>query len=129
MEKISTFLLSVFTPKERYGRDVNSFYRRYRNLSLIYVNIGITTKILIFRFSTLVFFDIPFAYLVFLACMTLSLFSFYSLRQKSTKMATIWLLIEMHVSNLIISYTTDCPLETLYGVMMWPFFIFLLTPQ
>jgi len=33
----------------------------------------------------------------------------------------------MHVSNLITSYTTQCPLVAIYGVMMYPFFIFSMT--
>jgi len=64
---------------------------------------------------------------MFLICLPLSLISFYALRVKNLNASTIALLFEMHASNLIASYTTNCPLVGVYGVMIYPFFIYSLT--
>jgi len=64
---------------------------------------------------------------MFLVCLPLSYLSFYSLRIKNLDLSTIGILFEMHASNLIASYTTNCPLVGVYGCMIYPFFIFSLT--
>jgi len=127
MNSINAFLLSLFTKEERYGQDVNSLRRRYQSLSIIYVNLGMTSLILMYSLIDLLFFDNPSQNMMVFVCVPLSMLSFFFLRMKKLTVSTTMLLMEMHASSLMTGIATNSPLILIYGIMMYPFFTFSLT--
>jgi len=127
MDTLNTTLLSIFAKNERFGQDVYSLHRRYQSLTIIYTNLGVNSLIFVYNLITWMFFNNPDPYLMFFVCCPLALTSLHFLRNKDLDAATTVLVIEMHASGLIASYTTNVPLVGIYSIMMYPFFIFSLT--
>ncbi len=127
MEKLNSFLLSVFTSNQRWGNDVDSLHRRFQSLSLIYINLGLTLLIIAFNLVTVLFFNSPNFNLMYIICLPLSVISFYCLRKQKTDAAAFAILLEMNCANLIASYKMNCPLAGVYAVMIHPYCMFCMT--
>jgi len=127
MNSINSFLLKLFSKEERYGQDVKSLHRRYQSLSIIYCNLGFTLLMLIYHLVELLFFTNPGKNMMAFVCVPFSLLSFFFLREKMFTLSSTMILIEMHASNWIMGLTTNCPIMLIYGILMYPFFIFSLT--
>jgi len=126
MNSINTFLLSLITKNERYGQDVNSLHKRFQNLSLIYVNVGLTSLVAVFALLNTVLVDILSSLPILFICLSLSFLSFFFVKIKKPDASTIALLFEMHFSNITCG-TMKYPLIGLYGVLLYPFFLSPLT--
>ena len=127
MNSANSRLLTIFTKYERYGQDVDSLRKRLQNLSLIYVNIGMTILISCYSFCTGFFFGLTSSYFLLISTLAFSASSFFFLKEKHTNLATIALLMELHTSNVVVGFLTNSPLVAIYGMMIYPFFMFALS--
>lgn len=127
MDSINSFLLSIFAKNQTFGRDVESFFRRYQILSLIYVNLAETGVFVVYNFIIWFFYDNPAPFMLLIVCLPFSLLSFLFIRLKKIEASVIMLLIVMHSSNFIGSYSTNSPMAALYAVLLYPHFTFSLS--
>jgi len=127
MDSINSFLLSFFAKNQTFGRDVESFFRRYQILSLIYVNLAETGVFVVYNFIAWYFYDNPNPYILLIACLPFSFLSFLCIRLRKIEASVIMLLIVMHGSNFIGSYNTNSPMPALYAVLLYPHFTFSLS--
>lgn len=127
MDSINSLLLSIFAKNQKFGRDVESFFRRYQILSLIYVNLAETGVFVVYNFIIWFFYDNPAPYALLIVCLPFSLLSFLFIRLKKIEASVIMLLIVMHSSNFIGSYSTNSPMPALYAVLLYPHFTFSLS--
>ena len=127
MNFVNTFLLSIVTKNERYGQGVDSLYKRYQFLSLIYVNILLTILMFLFNVTTELFFNNPCFHLMNLVVFSFSIASFVCLRLKAQKAATIIIVIWLHSTQFICTYNMNLPLVGIFAQLMYPFFIFIIS--
>ncbi|MDR3668602.1 MAG: histidine kinase dimerization/phospho-acceptor domain-containing protein, partial [Ignavibacteriaceae bacterium] len=127
MNSINTFLLSVFDRNGRYGQDISSLHRRYQNLSLIYVNLGFTSLVILFNSFNVVYDKDPNHIVTLLLCSALSFVSLALLKAKHPTASSFVILIEIHTANFITSHIFNCPLICLLGSVLYLCFVFSLT--
>jgi len=129
MDSFNNSLLSFITKNETYGQDVKSLRKRYQNLSLIYINLIFTVFLVFFNLVSELFSISTNNSTVLMACLPLSLLSFFFLRIGKVTLSLIMIILDLHAANIVVSYTTNRPLLAIFGVLIYPFMVFALTPD
>jgi len=128
MSAFNSYLLSVFTNHQRFGSDTGSLNKRLQTLSIIYVNLGTDSCLILFNLMIWLFFPHASPLIMPLACFPFSICSYIALRNHKLDLAATILLVKVHLSNIIASQATNFPIAALYGTMIYPTMTMFLTP-
>jgi len=126
MVSVSSHLLSIFAQNLRFGTDIHSCSRRYKILSLIYLNIILFVIQLSYESLTWLFLgnqNVAFT----VTTLIFTPLCFWLIKKGKDEQAAASLMLEIHVLNFCANYVTDQPMVSLVALTIFPNAIFMLS--
>ena len=123
----NTRILSLFLSNVRFGSDIESMLKRYKSLSIIYINFALFGICFGYELSSWLKQDHSGSWLVTAVSLPIMLATLILLRKEKYDASAILVVISMQLSNFYDAHFRGNHLATLFGLMIAPNFCFFIS--